>query len=78
MAAGGYGRDLLAVFRLVLCHDVGRDAAAVVDIQVPLRSVVYLALTYDHQLVDGADTARFLGTVKARPEEGAFKPELGL
>ena len=41
-------------------------------------SMVYLALTYDHRLVDGADAARFLTTVKERLEEGAFEAELGL
>jgi len=45
---------------------------------IAVRSVVYLALTYDHRLVDGADAARFLGAVKDRLEEGAFEPELGL
>jgi 2-oxoglutarate dehydrogenase E2 component (dihydrolipoamide succinyltransferase) len=45
---------------------------------IAVRSVVYLALTYDHRLVDGADAARFLVTVKGRLEEGAFEAELGL
>jgi pyruvate dehydrogenase E2 component (dihydrolipoamide acetyltransferase) len=45
---------------------------------ITVRSMVYLALTYDHRLVDGADAARFLLTVKARLEEGAFESELGL
>jgi pyruvate dehydrogenase E2 component (dihydrolipoamide acetyltransferase) len=45
---------------------------------IAVRSMVYLALTYDHRLVDGADAARFLTTVKARLEEGAFEAELGL
>jgi len=45
---------------------------------VAVRSMVYLALTYDHRLIDGADAARFLGTVKERLEEGAFESELGL
>jgi pyruvate dehydrogenase E2 component (dihydrolipoamide acetyltransferase) len=45
---------------------------------ITVRSMVYLALTYDHRLVDGADAARFLGTVKARLEEGEFEAELGL
>ena len=40
--------------------------------------MVYLALTYDHRIVDGADAARFLVTVKERLEEGAFEAELGL
>ena len=45
---------------------------------IAVRSMVYLALTYDHRLVDGADAARFLVTVKNRLEEGAFEAELGL
>jgi pyruvate dehydrogenase E2 component (dihydrolipoamide acetyltransferase) len=45
---------------------------------IAVRSMVYLALTYDHRLVDGADAARFLGTMKSRLEEGAFETELGL
>jgi len=45
---------------------------------IAVRSMVYLALTYDHRLVDGADAARFLGSVKTRLEEGAFEAELGL
>ena len=35
----------------------------------------YLALSYDHRIVDGADAARFLTTVKARLEEGAFESD---
>jgi 2-oxoglutarate dehydrogenase E2 component (dihydrolipoamide succinyltransferase) len=45
---------------------------------IAVRSMVYLALTYDHRLVDGADAARFLATVKARLEEGRFEADLGL
>ncbi len=44
---------------------------------ITVRSIVYLALTYDHRLVDGADAARFLVTVKNRLQEGAFESELG-
>ncbi|WP_163506811.1 2-oxoglutarate dehydrogenase, E2 component, dihydrolipoamide succinyltransferase [Fodinicola acaciae] len=47
------------------------------EIIVP-RSMVYLALTYDHRLVDGADAARFLVTIKERLEGGSFQSELGL
>jgi 2-oxoglutarate dehydrogenase E2 component (dihydrolipoamide succinyltransferase) len=45
---------------------------------VAVRSMVYLALTYDHRIVDGADAARFLVAVKDRLEEGDFAAELGL
>ena len=43
-----------------------------------IRSVVYLALSYDHRIVDGADAARFLTQVKNRLEEGAFEANLGI
>src|SRR5262245_1481206 len=45
---------------------------------IAIRSMVYLALTYDHRLVAGADAARLLGAVKQRLEEGAFQAGLGL
>jgi 2-oxoglutarate dehydrogenase E2 component (dihydrolipoamide succinyltransferase) len=45
---------------------------------IAIRSMVYLALSYDHRIVDGADAARFLSTMKQRLEEGAFEADLGL
>ncbi|PRY62693.1 2-oxoglutarate dehydrogenase E2 component [Knoellia remsis] len=45
---------------------------------IAIRSMVYLALSYDHRIVDGADAARFLSTVKERLEEGNFEADLGL
>jgi pyruvate dehydrogenase E2 component (dihydrolipoamide acetyltransferase) len=45
---------------------------------IAIRSMVYLALSYDHRVVDGSDAARFLTTMKARLEEGAFEASLGL
>ena len=45
---------------------------------VAVRSMVYLALSYDHRLVDGADAARFLTTIKDRLEAGSFESDLGL
>ncbi|WP_043444873.1 2-oxoglutarate dehydrogenase, E2 component, dihydrolipoamide succinyltransferase [Arthrobacter sp. L77] len=48
------------------------------DDTIAIRSMMYLSLTYDHRLVDGADAGRFLQTLKARLEGGAFEAELGL
>jgi pyruvate dehydrogenase E2 component (dihydrolipoamide acetyltransferase) len=48
----------------------GQDAIAI-------RSIVSLALSYDHRIVDGADAARFLTAMKVRLEEGAFEADLG-
>ena len=45
---------------------------------IAVRSVCHLALSYDHRLVDGADAARYLMTVKKRLEDGDFAGELGL
>ncbi|MCI2238569.1 2-oxoglutarate dehydrogenase, E2 component, dihydrolipoamide succinyltransferase, partial [Kineococcus sp. TRM81007] len=56
---------------VVLTDDEGQETIAI-------RSMMYLALSYDHQIVDGADAARFLQTIKKRIEGGAFEGELGL
>ena len=59
------------VKRPVVISDQGQDVIAI-------RSMVYLALSYDHRIVDGADAARFLSAVKDRLEAGAFEAELGV
>ncbi|WP_415857256.1 2-oxo acid dehydrogenase subunit E2, partial [Sinomonas sp. G460-2] len=48
------------------------------DDVISIRSMMYLSLTYDHRLVDGADAGRFLQTLRARLEGGAFEADLGL
>ena len=48
------------------------------DESIAIRDMVYLPLTYNHQLVDGADAGRFLQTIKARLEEGNFEADLDL
>ena len=53
------------------------DDPALGELIVP-RSMIYLALSYDHRIVDGADAARFLVTLKERLEGGQFEAELGL
>jgi 2-oxoglutarate dehydrogenase E2 component (dihydrolipoamide succinyltransferase) len=55
----------------VVTDAAGQDA-------ISIRSMVYLALSYDHRLVDGADASRFLVDVKARLEEANFDSVLGL
>ena len=45
---------------------------------IAIRSMVYLGLSYDHRVVDGADAARFLVTLKERLEGAAFESDLGL
>jgi pyruvate dehydrogenase E2 component (dihydrolipoamide acetyltransferase) len=58
--------------RPVVVQDAnGQDA-------ISIRSMVYLALSYDHRLVDGADASRFLVDIKTRLEEANFDSLLGL
>ncbi|GIJ25448.1 dihydrolipoamide acetyltransferase component of pyruvate dehydrogenase complex [Micromonospora qiuiae] len=45
---------------------------------IAVRQMVYLAMSYDHRLIDGADAARFLAAVKERLEAGNFEADLGL
>ncbi|HKH09092.1 MAG TPA: 2-oxoglutarate dehydrogenase, E2 component, dihydrolipoamide succinyltransferase [Agromyces sp.] len=61
----------VVVKRPVVTSQDGSDAIAI-------RSMVYLALSYDHRIIDGADAARFLTAIKQRLEEGAFEADLGI
>lgn len=45
---------------------------------IAIRSMVYLALSYDHRIIDGADAARYLTDVKKRLEDGRFEANLGI
>jgi 2-oxoglutarate dehydrogenase E2 component (dihydrolipoamide succinyltransferase) len=45
---------------------------------IAIRSMVYLALSYDHRIIDGADAARYLTDVKRRLEEARFEANLGI
>ncbi|WP_327689510.1 2-oxoglutarate dehydrogenase, E2 component, dihydrolipoamide succinyltransferase [Streptomyces tubercidicus] len=45
---------------------------------IAVRDMTYLALSYDHRLVDGADAARYLTTVKQILEAAEFETEIGL
>ena len=56
---------------MVVRDDAGNDV-------IGIRSMAYVALSYDHRNVDGADAARFLGAVKKRIEAGEFEGDLGL
>ena len=45
---------------------------------IAIRSTVFLALSYDHRIIDGADASRFLVMMKQRHEAGAFEANLGI
>lgn len=65
------GTGALVKRPVVITDRFGADTIAV-------RDMMYLSLTYDHRLIDGAVAARFLSTIKARLEEGAFGEEFGV
>lgn len=65
------GTGIVTKRPVVVTDDLGNDTIAI-------RSMVYLALSYDHRIVDGADASRFLVDVKNRLEAGNFEGNLGL
>lgn len=65
------GTGIVTKRPVVVTDAAGNDSIAI-------RSMVYLALSYDHRLVDGADASRFLVDVKNRLEGAAFEANLGL
>jgi len=65
------GTGALVKRPVVVTDALGGDTIAV-------RDMMYLSLTYDHRLIDGAKAARFLSLIKARLEAGDFAGELGL
>ena len=65
------GTGIVTKRPVVVTDAVGNDSIAI-------RSMVYLALSYDHRLVDGADASRFLVDVKNRLEGAAFEANLGI
>ena len=65
------GTGIVTKRAVVITDASGNDSIAI-------RSMVYLALSYDHRIIDGADAARYLGDVKARLEAGNFAGSLGV
>ena len=65
------GTGIVSKRPVVVTDSNGQDS-------ISIRSMVYLALSYDHRLVDGADASRFLVDVKSRLEEANFDSLLGI
>ena len=57
---------------------VTKRAVVVEGDAIAIRSMVYLALSYDHRIIDGADAAGFLVAIKNRLEAGDFAANLGI
>ncbi len=69
--SGILGTGALVKRPVVVSDQFGNDTIAI-------RDMMYISLTYDNRLIDGAVAARFLSAIKARLEEGAFGGEFGL
>jgi 2-oxoglutarate dehydrogenase E2 component (dihydrolipoamide succinyltransferase) len=65
------GTGIVTKRPVVITDASGQDSIAI-------RHMVYLALSYDHRNIDGADASRYLVEVKARLEAGNFGPNLGI
>ena len=65
------GTGIVTKRPVVITDATGNDSIAI-------RSMVYLALSYDHRIIDGADASRYLTEVKARLEAGDFEKDLGI
>ena len=64
------GTGVVAKRPVVVTDENGQDSIAI-------RSMVYLALSYDHRIIDGADASRFLVDLKSRLEEANFQANFG-
>ena len=65
------GTGVVAKRPVVVTDELGQDSIAI-------RSMVYLALSYDHRIIDGADASRFLVDVKNRLEDANFLANFGI
>ena len=65
------GTGIIVKRPVVLTNEDGGEVIAI-------RSMMYLAMSYDHRNIDGADASRFLAAVKKRIEAGEFEGDLGL
>jgi 2-oxoglutarate dehydrogenase E2 component (dihydrolipoamide succinyltransferase) len=51
-------------------HNI-QDRAVVVDGEIVIRPMMYLALSYDHRLIDGREAVQFLVGIKGMLEDPA-------
>lgn len=65
------GTGIVTKRPVVVTDELGNDTIAI-------RHMVYLALSYDHRIIDGADASRFLVAVKNRIENSDFETSLGI
>jgi pyruvate dehydrogenase E2 component (dihydrolipoyllysine-residue acetyltransferase) len=62
----------------ILAFDAVEKRPVVVDDAIAIRHMVYLSMSWDHRIIDGATAAQYLGRVKQNLETWDFGPEVGL
>jgi pyruvate/2-oxoglutarate dehydrogenase complex dihydrolipoamide acyltransferase (E2) component len=62
----------------ILALDAVEKRPVVVDDAIAIRHMVYISMSWDHRIIDGATAAKFLGRVKQNLETWDFGPEVGL
>ena len=60
----------------ILAFDAIEKRPVVVDDAIAIRHMVYLSMSWDHRIIDGATAAQFLGRLKENLETWDFEPEL--
>jgi 2-oxoglutarate dehydrogenase dihydrolipoamide succinyltransferase (E2 component) len=62
----------------ILAFDAVEKRPVVIDDAIAIRHMVYLSMSWDHRIIDGATAAKFLGRLKQNLETWDFGPEVGL
>jgi pyruvate dehydrogenase E2 component (dihydrolipoamide acetyltransferase) len=60
----------------ILAFDAIEKRPVVVDDAIAIRHMVYLSMSWDHRMIDGATAAQFLGRLKQNLETWDFRPEV--
>jgi pyruvate dehydrogenase E2 component (dihydrolipoamide acetyltransferase) len=62
----------------ILAFDAVEKRPVVEGDAIAIRHMVYLSMSWDHRIIDGATAAKFLGRLKQNLETWDFGPEVGL
>jgi len=62
----------------ILAFDSVEKRPVVIDDAIAVRHMVYISMSWDHRIIDGATAAKFLARIKQNLETWDFGPEVGL
>jgi 2-oxoglutarate dehydrogenase E2 component (dihydrolipoamide succinyltransferase) len=61
----------------ILAFDAVEKRPVVIDDAIAIRHMVYLSMSWDHRVIDGAIAAQFLSRIKEHLETWDFAEDLG-